>query len=67
MRKILVGMLAAALWLGPAAAMAEGRGMLTDLVPSQVAFEAEWLYPDAEIEDYAQVRTPERRIGLLML
>ena len=67
MRKILVGMLAAALWLGPAAAMAEGRGMLTDLVPSQVAFEAEWLYPDAEIEDYAQVRTPEGEMGLLML
>lgn len=67
MRRILVGMLAAALWLGPAAAMAEGRGMLTDPVPSQVAFEAEWLYPDAEIEDYAQVRTPEGELGLLML
>lgn len=67
MRRILVGMLAAALWLGPAAAMAEGRGMLTDPVPSQVAFEAEWLYPDAEIEDYAQVRTPEGEMGLLML
>lgn len=67
MRRILVGMLAAALWLGLAAAMAEGRGMLTDPVPSQVAFEAEWLYPDAEIEDYAQVRTPEGEMGLLML
>lgn len=41
--------------------------MLTDLVPSQVAFEAEWLYPDAEIEDYAQVRTPEGTMGLMML
>lgn len=67
MRRILAGMLAAALWLGLAAAMAEGRGMLTDPVPSQVAFEAEWLYPDAEIEDYAQVRTPEGEMGLLML
>ena len=67
MRRILAGMLAAALWLGLAAAMAEGRGMLTDPVPSQVAFEAEWLYPDAKIEDYAQVRTPEGTMGLMML
>lgn len=67
MRRILVGMLAAALWLGLAAAMAEGRGMLTDPVPSQVAFETEWLYPDAKIEDYAQVRTPEGTMGLMML
>ena len=67
MRRMLAGLLAAALWLGLAAAMAEGTGTLTDPVPSQVAFEAEWLYPDAEIEDYAQVYTPERRIGLLML
>ena len=67
MRRMLAGLLAAALWLGLAAAMAEGTGTLTDPVPSQVAFEAEWLYPDAEIEDYAQVRTPEGTMGLLML
>lgn len=66
MRRMLAGLLSAVLLLGLAAAMAEGTGVPADPVPSQVAFEAEWLYPDAEIEDYAQVRTPEGTMGLLM-